>query len=296
MVRYALILLLASACDPGGVDANLDARALVTVSGGQFFAGRMPAAASGAPAIVDVTTRNHAVFAGQRGKKLTGHMEPTARAVALGFDGDIGYWIVTAGNPDEVDASLLQFGATIDLSPALPLGSQQMLFAAVDGRGEFGARTPVEFVVRDTTVQGLLIVTLKWDTEADLDLHVVEPDGTEVWSHNINDYVPPPPGSPIPPDDVIKGGGILDFDSNSQCQIDGRRQEDVTYQTRVPSGHYRVRVETFSLCAAPDANWTVDVVSAGNPIAQARGESTDADVRLPHGAGAGTTAVEFDIP
>jgi hypothetical protein len=288
--------LLIAACDQSGVDANLGARALVFVSGAQFLPGPMPAAAPGAPAVVDVITRGHGVFPGQRGKRLNGHMDPSAHAVAMGFAGDIGYWVVPAGNPDEVEANLLTFAATADLSTAITVGDHDLMFAAVDAQGHFGPQMPISFTVRDTTPQGMLIVTLKWDTESDLDLHVIEPDGTEVWARNINDYTPPGPGEPMPDPSVINGGGILDFDSNSQCQIDGRRQEDVTYATRIPSGHYIVRVETFSLCAAADANWTVDVISQGEAIAHARGESTDADVRLPHGAGAGTTALAFDIP
>ena len=295
-MRSAACLLLVAACDPGGVDANLSTRALMSVSGGQFLPGALPAPSPGAPAVADVIARNHSVFPGERGKKLNGHMDPRARAIAMGFAGDIGYWIILAGNPDEIDANLLTFAATIDISSALTVGDHELLVAAVDAGGHFGPAMPVSISVRDTTPQGMLIVTLRWDTEADLDLHVVEPDGTEVWARNINDATPPAPGDPPPDPAYVNGGGILDFDSNSQCQIDGRRQEDVTYAMRVPSGHYLVRVETFSLCAAADANWTVDVISQGNAIAHARGESTDADVRLAHGAGAGTKAVEFDIP
>jgi hypothetical protein len=289
-------LLLLVACDQGGVDANLGARALVFVGGAQFIPGPMPAASNGAPAVVDIITRNHAAFPGERGKKLNGHLDPSGRGIAIGFAGDIGYWVVPAGNPDEVEANLLTFAATIDLSTAIPAGNHDLLFAAVDAQGHFGAPMPLSLTIASATPQGLLIVTLKWDTESDLDLHVVEPDGTEVWARNINDYTPPGPGEPTPDAGVIAGGGILDFDSNSMCQIDGRRQEDVTYATAVPSGHYIVRVETFSLCATAYANWTVDVISQGEAIAHARGESTDADVQLPHGAGAGTTAVEFVIP
>lgn len=294
-MKRVWVLLLLAACDQGGVDANRDARALVFVSGAQFIPGAMPAPSAGAPTVADVITRNHAVFPGQRGKKLNGHLDPTARAVAIGFGGDIGFWIVPAGDPDEVEANLLTFALTMDLSAAITPGEHDLLFAAVDAQGHFGAPMPLSLTVSSTTPQGLLIVTLKWDTEADLDLHVLEPGGTEVWARNINDYSPPGPGEPPPDPSTIGAGGILDFDSNSQCQIDGRRQEDVTYAMNVPSGHYIVRVETFSLCAAVDANWTVDVISQGEAIAHARGESTDADVRLPHGAGAGTTAVEFDI-
>lgn len=296
MVRRAALLLVLFAGCSEGVDARAGLEAWIRISGAQFFPGPLPAPAPDGPMVVDLTSRNNAVFPGQLKKALGGHLSTNARAVAIGFAADAGYWIVPAGSPDLNENNLLEFNATASLSPALPPGPRDLEFAAVDANGHFGAPTPQSLLVKDVTVQGLLIVTLKWDTESDLDLHVMEPDGTEVWARNINDFVPPGPGEPPPDPNQVNGGGILDFDSNSQCLIDGRRQEDVTYKMRVPSGHYLVRVEAYSLCSAAFANWTVDAISMGNPIVHASGEMTDADVRLPHGAGAGTTALQFDIP
>jgi len=176
------------------------------------------------------------------------------------------------------------------------VGPRPLVMSAVDAAGRFGARKTLALVVRDVTPHGLLIVTLRWDTEADLDLHVVQPNKIEIWARNINAYVPPAPGEPPPDPDQISGGGILDFDSNASCQIDGRRQEDVTWKAMPPSGHYLVRVDGFSMCAAPWAHWTVEVTYQEQLIASARGESTEIDTRLPHGAGAGVLAAEFDIP
>ena len=42
---------------------------------------------------------------------------------------------------------------------------------------------------------GELVVGLHWDGAADLDLHVVDPDGDEAWSGDPNTWQRPPPGS-----------------------------------------------------------------------------------------------------
>jgi len=134
------------------------------------------------------------------------------------------------------------------------------------------------------------VFSLRWDTEADLDLRVVDPSGTEVWSRKVS-------ASPVPPggDPSLQQGGILDFDSNSQCVIDGRRRENVFF-TQPPSGHYLARVDTFSLCGEPLARWTLAVMLDGVVIAQSHGVGTPDDAAFKHDQGAGVLASEFDVP
>src|SRR5262245_5322588 len=181
----------------GGVGANSGARALLKVAGGQFFAGPVPAAANG-PAVTDIQSRNNAIFPGQRNKRLGGRLGRGARAVVLALEGDAGYWVLPAGNPDVLNPGELNFEATISFSALLPSGERRLLFAAVDAERRFGEPSPLVLTVRDATPQGLLVVALRWDTESDLDLHVVQPDDIEIWAKNINAYQPPPPGTTPP--------------------------------------------------------------------------------------------------
>jgi hypothetical protein len=167
---------------------------------------------------------------------------------------------------------------------------------AIDDQGHFGPPHMLMLAVKDAQPQGLLVVSLSWDTEADLDLHVVQPDGIEIWAKNINAFVPPGPMDPPADPDTISAGGILDFDSNSSCQIDGRRLENVVWKKTVPSGHYLVRVDTYSLCAAPYAHWGVKAVAGEAVLGQSHGESVDTDTRDAGQMGAGVLALEFDIP
>jgi hypothetical protein len=94
----------------------------------------------------------------------------------------------------------------------------------------------------------------------------------------------------------------LDFDSNGNCTIDGRRQENVVFPTgsTPPSGEYTVLVDAASLCGQFDAQWVVtanvyDAYGNATLIGFAQWEATDADTRGPHTAGSGRLAFTFTI-
>jgi hypothetical protein len=140
-----------------------------------------------------------------------------------------------------------------------------------------------------------LVISLTWDTEADLDLHVDLPsDGdagvNEIWSRKPSGLPLGTVGATV---DAGLQSGYLDFDSNSQCVIDGRRAENVIFPSTPPNGLYVVRVDTFSLCAEATARWCVRAFANGG-VMEACGQSTDIDTRFPHGQGAGLQALVFD--
>jgi hypothetical protein len=148
---------------------------------------------------------------------------------------------------------------------------------------------------------GALVVSLDWDTEADLDLHVMmysadaDAGVNEIWSRKPSGLAAGSTGVTV---DEAMATGYLDQDSNSQCVLDGRRQENVIFPTTAPAGHYVVRVDTFSLCSESAARWRVQVSSPNladphDPIVR-YGQSTETDTRFAHGQGAGVTALEFD--
>jgi len=171
-----------------------------------------------------------------------------------------------------------------------------VIVRAVDASGHFGEPNVQTIAITPAPMpKGRLVVSLFWDTESDLDLHVVDPDGVEVFNRNINSWQPPPPGKPVDPT-AYQDGGTLDFDSNAACVIDGRRLEDVVWAGAPPSGHYLVRVDTMSLCGEVEANWTVEVRLDDAVIARAHGKSLEVDTTYSHDRGAGVLAVEFDVP
>ena len=79
-------------------------------------------------------------------------------------------------------------------------------------------------------------VTLLWADGNDLDLHVIDPSGAEIYFTNAT--------SPT--------GGTLDHDDTAGCGTTGTHVENVFWPTgKAPSGRYRVFVKNYSSCGSP---------------------------------------------
>jgi hypothetical protein len=246
--------------------------------------------------VVSVLNTKTDVTAGEIGKPLSGTVTPEAIAIAIGVEGDVAHWIVPTGAPTLDAPTLPSFEATLSFSAGLPAGPRNLVVRATSTAGELGPPTLVPLLVTAAPVpSGALVVSLRWDTEADLDLHVIDASGVEIWARNVNSFVPPPPGA-ASDRDAWKTGGILDFDSNAGCQIDGRCEENVVWTEVPPAGRYVVRVDTASLCRETTARWSVTVTAAGVPIARAQGQSLPTDTRASKGPGSGLTALELSYP
>lgn len=280
----AAALALAAGCDGVREDRALDAQLVVDAA--QFFEGAMPAA-NGGPRVVSLDLPSSNVRAGQTRAPLRGALEPTGTAAAIGLVGDRGFWIVPSGLADVASPGYPTFGARMAFAPTLPDGARTLVVRAVDADGRFGdAETRELRVTRAAPVAGAFVVSLRWDTPADLDLHVVDPTGNEVWKGDLTSAAP----------DAGVTGGALDFDSHAGCVPDGLRRETVTWSGRPPPGRYVVRVDTFSLCGGTHANWQVDVFVDGARRASAQGVSDEVDASFAHGRGAGLVALELDVP
>ncbi len=132
---------------------------------------------------------------------------------------------------------------------AIPLSEFELLFAVADPGGVVGP-----YVGLSTTViavgTGDVQVTLSWDADSDVDLHVVDPSGEEIfYAHRRS-----------------ASGGTLDLDSNAGCDIDHVRNENITWPVgRAPRGRYTVRVDYWDSCAAAQTNYTVRINNGDNP-------------------------------
>ena len=108
--------------------------------------------------------------------------------------------------------------------------------------------TPPDTVPPDTTPLGTgdVQVTLRWGGGVDLDLHVIDPSGTEI-SYS----------SPTSP-----SGGQLDTDAQSDCSA---CVENVFWPTGgAPTGEYQVFVVNFT--GDPVTSYTLDIVVGGDVI------------------------------
>ncbi len=294
--RALLLLLLVAfvaACARTRADEGRDA--LLHVGRGQFFREAMPADESG-PKVLSATVAAR-TRAGDVEQACAGDLERAATSVAVGLMGDTGYWIVPAGIPLASAPTAPTFEIVFGLAANVLPGRHDLVLRAVDGDGRFGPPTlrPLDVATSDRP-QGRLVISLAWDNQADLDLHVVLPSGIELFKRNRTEYERPPPSAgPVPPN-APTDGGVLDRDSNAMCVPDGRRTENAVWTETPPSGRYIVRVDTFSLCGAPSANWRVEALLDGTRIGEARGTSTEIDTRFDHNRGAGVLALELDVP
>ncbi|MBM4282586.1 MAG: hypothetical protein FJ137_18145 [Deltaproteobacteria bacterium] len=269
--------------------------AFVQIDGATFVPGALPDEDRG-PAVLTATAAHAVVAPGTAGEPLSATLAAGAFAAAVGARGDEGWWIVPAGPPDPLVPDLPTLDVQLAFAAAAPEGPLELVVLAADARGAHGDAVVVPFVVqRPAPVAGPLVVTLGWDNDADLDLHVLLPDGVEVWSGNVNSYERPGPGEPADPPTASRDGAVLDVDSNANCVADGRRLENVVWPIEPAAGRYVVRVASSSLCGEASAQWWVSVRRGDEPIAAVRGRALSTDTRGPHGAGAGVLAVEFTI-
>lgn len=291
MRRWVLVALLLGACGPGErFDLGLDAG--LRVRGGSFVRSELPAEGEGPE--VQVAFLGRSVSRNIQDRPFTGALAPEATAVLIALAGDAGYWIVPSGFPFPEAPGTVSFDAPLSFSPTVEAGPHTLQLLAVDEHSRPGPLTSLEFTLLDPPLpEGELVISLFWDTESDLDLHVVTPDGIEIYRDRPNSFRAPP--GTTPGRDDWQNGGILDVDSNARCVIDGRRNENVVFANSPPVGRYTVRVETFSLCETPGARYVVEARRRGELLSRASGFTSAAATRTSHALGAGLTVLEFAV-
>jgi len=152
------------------------------------------------------------------------------------------YFEVTLPSPQTSASLLLAF------PQELPTASFDMFVGVVGEGGAAGPFAATDFRVIQVGT-GDIQVTLSWDADSDVDLHVVDPNGEEVYFANTE----------------VSSGGNLDLDSNAGCSIDDVRNENITWPTgSAPRGTYTVRVDYWSSCDVAETNYTVLVNNGGN--------------------------------
>jgi len=295
----------------GGANPGSGREAFFTIPGGQYIPGPIDTTEhDDQPVVLNINTATNALFPGVSNKSISGTVGPQSTAVLIGVQGDVGHWVVPV--QDIADPSNLSAGVTFacsgsfaSVTPASVLtdvdaGSLYLAFRATTRDGKVGPAVLQPMTMIEPQIQGALVFSLDWDTQADLDLHVQLPsdgDGgvNEIWSRKPSG-LQPAPGTTATVDDGMQAG-YLDYDSNSMCVIDGRRAENVIFPTAAPHGRYIVRVDTFSLCSEVTARWRVQVFMNGGAdpvLPPVFGQSTDTDTRFPHGQGQGLQALVFD--
>jgi len=124
---------------------------------------------------------------------------------------------------------------------------------------------------------GEIQTNVTWDSPADVDLHLIDPSGKEIYYASRTSTT----------------GGQLDLDSNAACGTDGPRAENIFWPDGivVPHGEYILRVDYWSSCNAVKTNYTVTVNLRGLPPKIYTGSFTGTGTG--GAAGAGKTVAIF---
>jgi hypothetical protein len=147
----------------------------------------------------------------------------------------------------EVDTATSGTSAQLVLSLAqsLPGDSFRLSYAVIDERGRQGV--PSQQAVDTVEVStGQVQVSVSWDVTSDVDLHVIDPNGAEIFYG----------------DSESSSGGTLDLDSNRQCAIDHVNNENVSWSD-APVGTYTVRLDYWANCGAANTSYVVTVHAPG---------------------------------
>jgi hypothetical protein len=138
-----------------------------------------------------------------------------------------------------------------DAEPSEVCGDAGPAVAPLRGRAQ---DAPAECIELGT---GDVQVTLRWASAADIDLHVTEPDGTEIW---YGDKGP------------TSTGGQLDVDSNVGCEQEAS-VENVYWPTgQGPTGTYTVEVNGYQVDGCGGGEYTVTAKVRGEQVLLETGE------------------------
>lgn len=304
VIRLAAVVASAAALGCGGANPSLAVDSLFRATGAQFVSGELaPDDQAAGPQVHTIASANNRLYPGVQNKAIAGSVESTATAVAVGLGGDDGYWIIPTGIVDLNSPPDLTFSTRGSFSPTLPAGNYNLVFRAVDAQGQLGPAKIQSLTLAAAPVDGFFVISLLWGGPADLDLHVIAPatggPGTEeIWTKKRNSLSSKRTlaDGPFTPEEIA-AAGVLDFDSNAGCALDGRNNENVVWMQRPPAGHYIVRVDAASLCGASSVVWGLQAYfdDMTKPVFEISGQFGETATAVPHVAGAGLTVWEQDV-
>lgn len=225
----------------------------IQVVGGQFIAGDLPANAGG-PSVTSIALNSPLVIPGAAGKGVQGRVADTASAVAMRFaDMGSGYWVVPVAEPDSQFPGEVNYRFSANFDANAPAGFHPLRFVAIDSSSHAGAPSTILLCVASRIPDNLhacepnipppaAVLSLQWDTNFDVDLHVTTPDGFDISPKSplltsLEAGASPAPKAPR-----------IDRDSLGGCVPDGMRQEDLVFQDAPPPGTYQIRADAFDAC------------------------------------------------
>jgi hypothetical protein len=264
LLSASVAMILAASCGDSTAPDTTDVRDFInSVATGNnqisaaFRAGSAPSGGSGPVAVVSGTSSM--ILGGGALRTVTSGTAFTRIIVAI--DGVDGYWELTLPN------AVTTQNIVLTLAQEVPDETFTVEYAA--GTSAAIGTFDTEPVAILTVGTGDVQVSVSWDVESDVDLHVVEPGGEEIYYGNSSSL----------------SGGELDLDSNAACSIDGTKNENITWpSSSPPRGTYTVRVDYWDSCGVTATNFVVTIRVKGQNAMTFTGQLTG----LGDGGGAGS--------
>lgn len=261
IVRWGLGVAFAGACACSAQEASVALDEPIRIRDGQFIVGALPEN-TGGPAVTIIQAQNPVILPGQAGKLLTGRARDTASSIAVRFsDLGTGYWVFVLDGSDPQYPRELTWSATSDFARGVPPGPRTLRAVAIDERGAAGPPAELTMCFSSTLPDGLhacdpsrplpdVVISLAWDTDADLDLVVALPDGRTIDAKHAASGA-----------DAGADAPRFGRDSVAGCTPDGLRQEDLVFPKR-PSGPIGLYASLFDACRTPATRFTASVYEA----------------------------------
>jgi hypothetical protein len=229
---------------------------LVEIEGAEFTPGAPPSSAPAValPKIVSLTGPAGVTNGGSA--LLHALLEPplASQLFVVSVAGDSGYLSVLGQDADGDGSQEIE----VQVRTAVQTSPLVISVAPSDGQGGLGdfAEISLELVPSGF---GDVKITLSFPPGHDLDLHVFEPDNSEI------SYLRP----------MSASGGVLDLDSGANCTPSLAGAENVFWPPgAAPTGRYRVSVTDFEQCERGPIDFSVRVEN-GPFVDTYRGSFTD---------------------
>jgi hypothetical protein len=251
LTALVLVAGCASVDDPSGLDEPF------IVQASDLKRGALPEGVEG-PEIRAFASTPTIIRPGARAVPLGGNATEAAYSVGVRFAevGD-GYWIRPAGGLDPIVSGERTWQMPIDASPELESGSYQLEVVAFDEQGKPGPKSVLPVCVSSLLPDNLnacnpkvapplVIASLTWNADVDLDLSVIAPDGTQFNRSKRS---------------LSAAGKVLarlDADGTIGCVADGRRMENFAWNDVPPQvGDWSVYANLFDACGKPAVTYTL---------------------------------------
>jgi hypothetical protein len=160
----------------------------------------------------------------------------------------------TDGDEDSTDIDLDALCEVFSESPSCEEPPEEETTTTTEPDDEETTSTTEEIVLGTGDVQ----VTLRWPSDADLDLVVIDPNGEEASRSSSTST-----------------GGQLDVDSNIGCDNDGSVENVFWPPNSAPAGTYTIVVEGFSVDGCGGGAYDITVTIEGQETQTFAGEVAD---------------------